>query len=340
MRCFYAPETEAHDPVFRLPHGKIQRNAERAEREHLLLARLGRVSFDTDVPPEAPCLALEALHTPRFLDCLESARDDWQALSNAGPEAVPNVFPRAPNARYPESVVGRLGWHMGDTSAPIGPHSWRATRRTADCAVAAADAVLDGARHVHALTRPAGHHTTADIAAGHCLLNVSAIAAARLRTGHARVAVLDMDVHHGDGTQGIFYDRDDVLTVSIHADPTSCYPFFTGYADQTGTGAGDGFNLNFPLPLTTKDEAWLAALADGIARVQASEPGARTLSLGLDAHENDPLKGMKMSWDGLRRAGAMIAAAGLPTVLVQEGGYLTEDLTTSLVSFLTGFLGR
>ncbi|WP_138470077.1 histone deacetylase family protein [Poseidonocella sp. HB161398] len=341
MKCFYAPETEAHDPQFRLTHGRLLHNAEQAERARLLLAGLDRLGLATETPPEAPRAALEAVHTADFLDFLEHAWDEWQKLPNCGPEVVPNVFAQKAGSTYPrDSIVGRAGWHMGDTSAPIGPGSWQATRRAADCAVAAAGAVLAGDPMAYALTRPPGHHSTADTAAGHCLMNVSAIAVERLRTRHARVATLDIDVHHGNGTQGVFYGRADVQTVSIHADPASYYPFFVGYAHETGEGAGEGFNLNIPLPRTTTDDAWLAAIETGLARIAAFAPGALVVPLGLDAHENDPLAGMKISWDGFREAGKMIAAAGYPTVLVQEGGYLSEDLTTSLESFLSGALGR
>ncbi|KGB80642.1 acetylpolyamine aminohydrolase [Rhodovulum sp. NI22] len=340
MKCFYAAETEAHDPIFRLTHGKVLRNAEQAERAHLLLAGLDRMGLPVTAPPAAPRAALEAVHTPRFLGFLETAWEEWQALPDAGPEVVPNVFPRAATSSYPEGIVGRTGWHMGDTSAPIGEHSWRAALSAADCAVAAADAVLGGDPAAYALCRPAGHHTSADIAAGHCLLNNSAVAAARLRGRHDRVATLDIDVHHGNGTQDIFYHRADMLTVSIHADPAAYYPFYTGYAAETGADAGEGFNLNIPLPRTTTDDVWLAAIDTALNRIAAYEPGALVLSLGLDAHENDPLRGMKITWEGLRRAGEKIAATGYPTVLVQEGGYLSPDLTTSLVSFLSGYLGR
>lgn len=340
LSCFYAPETEAHDPVFRLTHGAIQRNAERAERARLLIEGLDALDLGWHVPPEADRAALEAVHTPEFLEFLETAWADWQKLPGCGPEVVPNAFAQRATSTRPASVVGRAGWHMGDTSAPIGPDSWTATRRAADCAVAAADMVLGGNRAAYALCRPPGHHTSADMAAGHCLMNGTAIAAARLRTGHDRVAVLDIDVHHGNGTQAIFYDRDDVLTVSIHADPDDYYPFFVGFAHETGSGAGAGFNHNLPLPRTTTDAGWLATLDEALARVQAYDPGALVIALGLDAHENDPLDGMNVSFDGFAEAGKRIAAAGLPTVLVQEGGYLSPDLTTSLVSFLRGFLGR
>lgn len=340
MKCFYAPETDLHDPVFRLTHGKILRNAEQAERAKLLKAGLDELGLATIEPAQASRDALEAVHTPAFLDFLETAWDEWQKLPNCGPEVVPNVFAQRSFATYPESIVGKAGWHMGDTSAPIGEHTWTAARRAADCAVAAADAVLAGDRVAYALCRPAGHHTSADMAAGHCMMNNSAIAAARLRTQHDKVATLDIDVHHGNGTQAIFYDRADVLTVSVHADPTSYYPFFVGYAHEAGSGAGEGHNVNFPLPRTTTDEAWLETIAEGLRAIASFEPGALMLSLGLDAHEKDPLMGMQISWGGFRRAGEMIAAAGYPTVIVQEGGYLSEDLTTSLVSFMNGFLGR
>ena len=338
MKCFYAPETESHDPLFRLTYGKLQRNAEQAERAKLLLAGLDALSLSATPPPSAPRAALEAVHTKRFLNFLETAWDEWQKLPDAGPEVVPNVFPRAATSSYPETTLARAGWHMGDTSAPIGQHSWQASLRAADCAIAATDAVLAGDDAAYALCRPAGHHTSAEIAAGHCLLNNSAIAAARLRTAHERIATLDIDVHHGNGTQDIFYDRDDVLTVSIHADPTTYYPFFTGFAGETGAGEGAGYNLNIPLARTTTDAAWLSAIDTALARISDFKPGAIVLSLGLDTHEDDPLMGMKISWDGLRRAGQKIAAAGFPTVIVQEGGYLSPSLTTSLQSFLSGFM--
>ena len=340
MKCYYAAETEAHDPKFRLTYGKMQRNAEQAERATLLLAALDRLNLPVTAPPEAPRAALEAVHTPAFVTFLETCWDEWKDLPDAGPEVVPNVFPRNAERTYPKSIVARAGWHMGDTAAPVGPNSWLATRRAADCAVAAADAVLAGERAAYALCRPPGHHTSADVAAGHCLMNVSAIAAARLRTGHDRVATLDIDVHHGNGTQDIFYDRADVMTVSIHADPDDYYPFFVGHAHETGRGAGTGFNTNIPLPRATTDDTWIAAIEGALERIATYAPGALMVSLGLDAHENDPLKGMQITFDGFRRAGALIAAAGHPTVLVQEGGYLSPDLTTSLESFMTGFLGR
>jgi acetoin utilization deacetylase AcuC-like enzyme len=227
---------------------------------------------------------------------------------------------------------------MADTACPIGKGSWSAARRAADCAVAAADAALAGADLAYALCRPPGHHAYADLAGGHCLLNNAAIAVERLRTRLGRLAVLDIDVHHGNGTQGIFYERADVLTVSIHADPHGFYPFFCGHAGERGAGAGAGFNLNLPLPLGSGDADWLAALEAGMARVAAFAPEAVVLALGLDAHEADPLRGLSVTTAGFREAGRLLAALPSPVVMTQEGGYLSEALADNLAAFLEGLL--
>ena len=339
MKCFYAKVTEAHDPVFRLSLGQVARNAEQAERARLLLAGLEQMGLPVEEPEPAPRALLEKVHTPELLTFLETGWDEWQAEPNAGPEIVPNVHALNSERTYPTHVIGKAGWHMGDTSAPLGKHSWEATLGAVAAAHSAARAVLDGAPAAYALCRPPGHHSSADIVAGHCMLNCAAVAAETLRETHGRVAVLDIDVHHGNGTQEIFYERDDVLFVSVHATPETYYPFFVGYAHETGRGAGEGHTLNIPLAQNTGDDAWCAAIASGLDRVAEFKPDALVLSLGLDAHENDPLKGLKVTFDGFRSAGRLIADAGLPTVLVQEGGYLSPDLTTSLVAFLSGFTG-
>ena len=339
MRCFYAEATERHDPVFRLTHGAVLRNAESAERAGRLREGLGRLGLAVEEPPEAPREALLAVHTGRFLDFLQTAWALWRELPGAGAEVVPNLAPQRAGATYPESVVGRAGWHMGDTSCPIGEHSWEAARRSADAALAAADAVLAGEAAAYALCRPPGHHADADTAAGHCLINNAALAAERLRAAHERVAVLDIDVHHGNGTQAIFYGRPDVLTVSVHAATERYYPFYTGHAHETGEGEGKGANLNLPLPLGSRDGPWLDAVAEGLDRVARFAPGALVLSLGLDAHEGDPLAGLRVTTEGFERAGALIAEARLPMAIVQEGGYLGPALASNLAAALGGFLG-
>ena len=153
------------------------------------------------------------------------------------------------------------------------------------------------------------------------------------------MAILDVDVHHGNGTQAIFYERADVLTVSIHADPAHYYPFFYGYADQRGSGPGEGYNLNLPVPVKSGDEAWRQALAAALERIRGYAPGALVVALGLDAHEADPLSGGGVTTGGFATMARMIAGADLPTVLVQEGGYLTPFLADNLAAFLRGFAG-
>ena len=206
-----------------------------------------------------------------------------------------------------------------------------------EVAATAADLVLAGTREAYALCRPPGHHAFADMAGGFCFLNNSAVAAQHLRSNHARVAVLDVDVHHGNGTQGIFYERADVLTVSIHADPANYYPYFWGHAHEQGTGKGQGHNLNLPLPLGSADAPWLEAGDTALARIRAFAPTALVVALGLDASESDPLQGLKVTGAGFHAMAAKIARLGLPTVLVQEGGYLGDDLGRNLVQFLAGF---
>jgi acetoin utilization deacetylase AcuC-like enzyme len=187
------------------------------------------------------------------------------------------------------------------------------------------------------LCRPPGHHAYADRGSGFCYVNNSALAATILRQRHAAVAILDIDVHHGNGTQGVFYDRPDVLTVSIHADPEGYYPFFYGHAGETGRGDGRGFNRNLPVPVKSGDAVWMAALDTALSAVAAFSPGALVLALGLDAHEADPLAGGAVTRAGFAAMARRIASLRLPTVIVQEGGYLTDHLSGNLTAFLDGF---
>lgn len=168
-------------------------------------------------------------------------------------------------------------------------------------------------------------------------MNNSAVAAAELLTRMERVAILDVDLHHGNGTQGVFYDRADVLTVSIHADPVRFYPFFWGHADERGTGPGLSYNLNLPIPRGTADAEYMPVLDQAVARIEAFAPDAIVVALGLDGYEGDPFGGLSISTDGFAKIGAKVATLGKPTVLVQEGGYLCDELGLNLESFLDGY---
>jgi acetoin utilization deacetylase AcuC-like enzyme len=277
------------------------------------------------------------VHGADYLTFLETAHRRWRELPGAGPEVVPNIHPVRRAGGYPVSVIGQAGWHMTDTACPITAESWPAIQASANSAVHAAELMMAGVPAAYALCRPPGHHAYADMAGGFCYLNNTAIAAQHLRRKASRVAIVDVDLHHGNGTQGIFYARADVLTVSVHADPSAFYPFFWGYAEERGEGAGAGFNLNLPLPIGSGDEAFLAALDNGLARVREFAPDALVVALGLDAYANDPLAGLAVSTAGFEVIGRRLASLGLPTVLVQEGGYPQDDLGRNLVAFLSGF---
>ncbi|MGD9883122.1 MAG: histone deacetylase family protein [Reyranella sp.] len=337
MKVVYSERHARHDPQTFLVRGVIQRNAEQPERALRLLAAAQAAGHPVEAPRPIGLGPAQAIHTPEYLDFLQVAAREWATLPGSGPEVVPNVHPARYPATYPKGLVGRAGWHQADTGCPIGPHTWDAALAACETAVTAAELVLAGAREAYALCRPPGHHAFADMAGGFCFLNNSAIAAQHLRRDHARVAVLDVDVHHGNGTQGIFFERDDVLTVSIHADPSTYYPYFWGHAHETGTGKGHGFNLNLPLPMGSPDAPWLEAGDKALARIKAFAPTALVVALGLDAAASDPLQGLKVTGTGFHAMASKIASLGLPTVLVQEGGYLSDDLGHNLVQFLAGF---
>ena len=248
MKAFYADEQKRHDPKMFLSSGAQKPNPEKPERVMRLLAGARKAGLTIERPKNHGLGPIAAIHTPEYLDFLDRIFERWQRIEGASEEVVPNIHPIARSGSYPASAVGQAGYHMADTACPISAETWGSACWSAWSAVEAADAVLAGEPAAYALCRPPGHHAFADVAGGFCFLNNSAIAAQRLRSAVSRVAILDVDLHHGNGTQGIFYARGDVLTVSLHADPERFYPFFWGYASERGEGPGLGSNLNLPLP--------------------------------------------------------------------------------------------
>ena len=339
MKAFYSDEQAGHDPQTFLVKGKFRQAEEQPERAERLKAGGKAAGLVFERPADAGLSPLAAVHTPEYLRFLAEIHGRWSELPDASDEVIPNLHLDRSLGGYPDTPTGLAAYHQADGACPIGPRTWEAARWAAYSAVAAAQAVRDGERAAYALSRPPGHHAYADLAGGFCFLNNSAIAAQLLRGDHDRVAVLDVDVHHGNGTQGIFYGRSDVLTVSLHSDPTTYYPFMCGYAHEKGQGAGYGYNLNLPLPKTTEDDAYMVALNHAMAQIRAFAPGALVLALGLDAYKDDPLEGMQLTTEGFERIGTAVAGMGLPTVIVQEGGYLCDDLGRNLTAFMTGFQG-
>jgi len=339
MRCFDTPGDSAHAPGFFLMRGMVRPNYEIPARAVALREGLASLGLSLTPPPPATRKALLSVHDAGYLDFLETAAADWAALPEAGPEVVANIHPSpemlAQGGVVAAGIIGRAGWYTADCACPIGAGTWTAAIAAAGAALAAAAEAAAG-RSAYALCRPPGHHTYAARAGGHCYLNNAALAAQALcEAGAKRVAVLDIDSHHGNGTQGIFWNRADVLTISLHADPTRYYPWFVGHAGETGGARGS--NLNLPQPFGTGDDAWLAALATGIGAVQKFGAEALVVPLGFDASEHEPLAALKVTAEGFARAGAAIGGLGLPTAITQEGGYNTDVIGGLLARFLTGF---
>nr|WP_298687207.1 histone deacetylase family protein [uncultured Dongia sp.] len=339
MQVFFSDIQLRHAPREFLSRGQWKPCPEQPARATALKAALLSGGHQVSVPPAGDRSAIAAVHDARYLTFLETAHTRWRELPGASETIIPNVHPNGRIGGYPQSIVGQAGFHMADTACPIDGDSLASILASADCAIAAAQSVLDDGGAAYALCRPPGHHAFTDMAGGFCYLNNSAIAAQMLRGKHAKVAVVDVDLHHGNGTQGIFYERGDVLTVSVHADPAHFYPFFWGYAAETGAGAGQGANLNLPLPLGSGDDAFLAALDQGLAKVRSFGAEALVVALGLDAFSGDPFAGLNVTETGFRRIAEKLATLKLPTVLVQEGGYLCPELGQNLVAFLEGFSG-
>lgn len=338
MKVFYAEEQRRHYPESYLVNGVFHPNPEQPARIDRLLYGAKAAGCAIERPPDCGMAPILAVHDARYVKFIETAHERWRRIKGASSAVTPNIHPVARDNHYPDSIVAQAGWHMMDASAPIVADSFESARWSAAAAVAAADQLISGARAAYALCRPPGHHARQDAAAGFCYFNNAAIAAVRLRSKFDKVAILDVDLHHGNGTQDIFYHRNDVLTVSLHADPTRFYPFFWGSSDQRGAGQGEGFNINFPLARGSGDEAYVAALDKALARIEAFGPGAAVISLGLDAYEGDPFGGLSVTTQGFHRIGAAIGAAvDRPTAIVQEGGYLCDALGDNLAAFLTGF---
>ncbi|WP_238372478.1 histone deacetylase family protein [Heliomarina baculiformis] len=337
MKAVFDERQWGHDPKHFMANGAIKPNPEQPRRIEILHEGASKAECDFITPEDAGLGPIAALHSAEYLGFLESIYTRWQRIEGAGEEVIPNIHPGNRTDSYPESAVGQAGYHQADTACPISSGTWDAAYWSAQSAITGADLICKGERGVYALSRPPGHHAFGDLAGGFCFLNNSGIAAERLRAAGLRPAIVDVDVHHGNGTQGIFYDRDDVLTVSIHADPARFYPFFWGHAHERGEGRGLGYNLNLPLPRQTPDNGFMKTLDTALARVHSFGADVVVVALGLDAAIDDPFQGLAVTQDGFARIGAAFAKTGLPILFVQEGGYISDSLGINLTRTLTGF---
>lgn len=336
MQTFFHPDQLLHHPRTYLSRGQMRTPQEVPERAERLVAAAHALGFDVREPADAGTAPIAAVHDMNYLRFLEEAHRDWKKMpADWGDEVMSNVFVRERNPL--RGVLGQAARYLADGSCPVGEQTWRSAYWSAQSALAAAHAVKGGAREAWALCRPPGHHARADAAGGFCYLNNAAIAAQSLRERHARVAILDTDMHHGQGVQEIFYGRDDVLYVSIHGDPTNFYPVVAGYEDERGEGTGDGFNVNLPMPHGSSEEAFFERLDDALRVLKRFEPDALVLALGFDIYKDDPQSQVAVTTEGFGRLGAAIGALGLPSVIVQEGGYHLQSLEVNARAFFDGF---
>ena len=340
MLVVHHPDQALHDPDTVFRSGRFIAQPDRAERYRIFLDTVSAERHEVVEALLNRAEAITAVHDPAYVEFLQGIYARWAQQPGYGPVAIPNVHPTHRMHRKPTELLGELGWYSNSTSCPITGGTWPAVFASAQVAVHGAERLLSAAAPVYAMCRPPGHHAYPDLMTGVCYLNNAAIAAEQLARRFGTVAVIDIDVHHGNGTQFIFWTRPDVLVCSVHVDPRLSAPYYAGHADEVGEGAGKGCNFNQPLPWATPDTPWLAALDGAVARVQDFAPGALVVSLGFDAGEHDPSGVFKVTNAGFAEAGRRLAAVGCPTLLVQEGGYLSPALGSYLRSFLRAFEGK
>ena len=334
MRIFFDQRQLAHAPAEELHNGGFVAHAEVPLRAESVVAALGATEAPAD-HGEAPILRV---HDADYVEFLKNAPAEWAASGRPG-DATGYVWPiRGRRPLRLDRIDAKLGYYSFDGGTPLTPHAWAASYWSTQCALSALDAVLGGDRAAFALCRPPGHHAGADYLGGYCYLNHAAVAAQAARdAGVARVAVLDMDYHHGNGTQDIFRERGDVFYASIHADPATDYPFYWGHADERGEGEGLGATLNLPLPRGTDWSVYLPALTQALDAVEKHAPDLLIVSYGADTYEGDPISYFKLRTSDYAPLARRIGSLNLPTVVVMEGGYAVDALGANVAEFLSGF---
>jgi acetoin utilization deacetylase AcuC-like enzyme len=342
MITFFSEQHALHAPEYEFFRGERVPCFESPARAHFVRDELTARGHALRAPSADSTAVLQQVHTPRYLAFLQSAWTQWLALDagNAARQPFPSVWPvrTLRSDVEPVNFIARLGLYSMDNGSPMVAGTWGAAKAGADAAASAAALISSGARATFCATRPPGHHAGGDFMGGYCFLNNAAVAAQSLRAqGSARVAIVDVDYHHGNGTQSIFYDRADVLFVSLHGDPLTEYPFYSGHADEAGEGAGAGFNLNLPLPAGSSAAAWFDALDFACARIGRHRADALVVSLGLDTFAGDPISKFALRSADFTRLGERLHQLGLPTIFVLEGGYAAAELGINAASVMDGF---
>jgi len=342
MRVVCSESHSNHFPKGELSGGVLVRPFECPERWQYVLDELTRRNMtDIAAPRTLDRESVLGVHSSDFVEFLETAWNQWQAAGFEG-EAIPTVFPaRRMQQRIPSFIDGKLGYYAMAIETAITRGTWVAACSSAACAQTAQKIISAGETASFALCRPPGHHAGIDLYGGYCFLNNAAIAAQGfLDDGAQRVAVLDVDFHHGNGTQDIFYERDDVLFISLHGDPVHAFPHFLGYEDETGSGAGKGYNVNYPMPPGTPYSHWFAALQQAFVQIEQYKPDVLVVSLGVDTYKEDPISFFKLESEDFTHYGGEIAKLGIPTLFVMEGGYAVKQIGVNTVNVLDGFMNH
>lgn len=329
MRCFWDERQQRHDPAGEFFNGAFHRASESSARANSILQAIGR----TEDPSDQGLEPILRVHDPAYVEFLQSAHELWLAAGREG-DAFPYTFPLVRRrARTWNRIDANIGHYSFDTSTPIGSGTWEAAYWSAQTAIAAVDSILGAEPLSFGLCRPPGHHAGRDYCGGYCYLNNIAIAAERaLAAGRQRIAILDVDYHHGNGTQDIFAGRDDIIFASIHADPRTDYPFFWGHADENEANI-----LNLPLSRGADWSVYAPALKRAIEWIESGEPDLLLVSFGADTHETDPISHFQLKNSDYGSMARQIAALGLPTAIVMEGGYAVDALGANVCAFLGAF---
>ncbi|SDN33788.1 histone deacetylase family protein [Vreelandella arcis] len=340
MLIFHSDNTRLRQARTELHDGTLVAPFECPERIDLVLKHIQKTAVGEVREPKSYGLdPVLAVHDAGYVNFLADCWHEWVAAGHEG-EAIPNIWPARTmrGDRIPHTVSGKLGYYALAAETSITEGTFEAAMASKDVALGATSHTLATGEPSYGLCRPPGHHAAVDQFGGYCFFNNAAVAAQwALNQGKRRVAILDVDFHHGNGTQQIFYERDDVLFISLHGDPEVTFPYYLGYADETGLGSGEGFNVNYPLPPGTSVATWMATLDNALGQIKQTQCDMLIVSLGVDIFEGDPISAFTFKNSDFEILGQRLSSADLPTVLLMEGGYAVDDIGINVVNVLQGF---
>ena len=341
MITVFSEDHRLHYGQYELIDGKFVQPFERPERMDYIMQKIAEAEIGEVIGPQDYGLdPVARVHSPEFIEFLRTAHDCWRQV-HGDTDALPICWPsRTFQQKLPREIDGQLSYYSFDAGTPITAGTWQAITSSVNVALTGVDLVKKGEKSVFSACRPPGHHAATDLFGGYCFFNNAAIAAqAFLDKGAARIALLDIDYHHGNGSQAIFYERDDVLYISLHGDPQQEFPYFLGYKEETGSGKGEGYNINFPLPWGTEWPEFKMCLDSALERIQSYAPDAVVISLGVDTYLKDPISKFKLRSDNFLEIGEQIAGhIQCPVLFIMEGGYAVDEIGINVVNVLTGFL--